>query len=252
MQLRMARNDEGEPEIFRSLQGEGPMAGRARTFVRLSGCNLHCVWCDTAYTWNWQGSAFPHQRDAPGAPHKFDPSREMMKVDVADVAARVRDLGDDAIVLTGGEPLMQAEAVAALISALREDNRQVRVEMETNGSLAPGGLAQLVDLFVVSPKLAHSGNDKEVALKDPALATFAALEIAVFKFVARARSDIDEAAALLRPLGVAPSRVMIMPEGTDSETLRQRAATLAPAILAHGFAYSDRLHVHLYGARRGV
>lgn len=252
MQLRMARDDDGAPEIFRSLQGEGPMAGRARTFVRLSGCNLHCVWCDTAYTWNWRGSVFSHVRDVPAAPHKFDPVREMVKVDVADVAARVRELSDDAIVLTGGEPLVQAEAVAALIADLRDINCDVRVEMETNGSIAPGALARQVDLFVVSPKLAHSGNEHDVALKRVALEAFAALEHATFKIVAREPADIDEAAALMNALGVSSGRVMIMPEGTESETLRRRATALAPAILAHGFAYSDRLHVHLYGARRGV
>ena len=252
MQLRLARDDDGGPEIFRSFQGEGPMAGRTRTFVRLSGCNLHCVWCDTAYTWNWRGGPFAHERDAPGASHQFDPAAEMVKLDVAEVAARIAALPAEAIVVTGGEPLMQAEAVRALIGLLRATSPAIGVEIETNGSLAPGALAETVDLFVVSPKLAHSGNEASLALKRDALRAFAGLTHAVFKFVAREADDVRRAAALMDQLGVPSQRVMIMPEGVDSETLRARAAMLAPAIMACGFAFSDRLHVHLFGARRGV
>lgn len=252
MQLRLARNDADEPEIFRSIQGEGPMAGRVRTFVRLSGCNLHCVWCDTAYTWNWRGSAFTHERDRSGAPFKFDLADEMVKLNVANVAARVAALPAEGIVITGGEPLMQADAVAALVQLVRATMPPMLIEMETNGSIAPGALADAIDVFVVSPKLAHSGNDGAVALNPVSLRAFAALPNAVFKFVARTGADIDEAAALAEALGVGAERIYIMPEGTTSEALRARASELAPAILAHGFNFTDRLHVHLFGARRGV
>jgi len=250
MQLRLARDDTGAPEIFRSLQGEGPMAGRPRTFVRLSGCNLHCVWCDTAYTWNWSGLGFAHDRDAPDAPHQFDPGAEMVKRDVADVAGAVRALLSEGIVITGGEPMMQAGAVSALIDVL--GGGAGRIEMETNGAIGPGALADQVDLFVVSPKLAHSGNDAAIALKRDALAAYAALPHAHFKFVARTAADVETVAGLTRELRLSPDRVSIMPEGTNSATLRSRAPILAPAALAHGFGYSDRLHVHLFGAKRGV
>ena len=83
--LKLARNDQGEPEIFRSIQGEGPAIGRPRTFVRLSSCNLHCVWCDTAYTWNWAGTPFAHQNNT-----KFELGAEMIKLSVADTEASFR------------------------------------------------------------------------------------------------------------------------------------------------------------------
>ncbi|MEJ0059702.1 MAG: 7-carboxy-7-deazaguanine synthase QueE [Terricaulis sp.] len=244
MELRLARNDEGAPEIFRSLQGEGPMAGRERTFIRLSGCNLHCVWCDTAYTWNWIGSDFVHERDT-----KFDPRAEMIKLRVEEAARLVNALPSEGVVITGGEPLMQSDAVAALIDALTCKT----IEIETNGSIAPSlNLTERVTLFVVSPKLAHSGNAAEIALKPEPLAAFAALPNAHFKFVAREIEDVASVAPLAARHEIAPERIQIMPEGASSAVLKARAERLAPAIAQYGFTLSDRLHIHLYGAKRGI
>ena len=55
MALILATDDEGGPEIFASVQGEGPSMGMPVAFMRLSRCNLACVWCDTAYTWHFEG-----------------------------------------------------------------------------------------------------------------------------------------------------------------------------------------------------
>jgi organic radical activating enzyme len=253
MFLRLARNDSGEPEVFRSIQGEGRNIGRVRTFIRLSGCNLHCVWCDTAYTWNWIGSPFRHERDTPGAPFKFDPAAEMSKTSIADARALVEAHKSEGIVITGGEPLMQTEAIVALVDALKANDPQLLIEIETNGSIAPGdALAARVDLFMVSPKLGHSGNDPDVALKPKALEAFAGLETAVFKFVVRTGGDVDAVSTLVKRFKVPSERVYIMPEGTTSKTLIERGRLLAPAALDHGFNYTDRLHIHLFGEARGV
>jgi organic radical activating enzyme len=244
MDLRLARNDEGAPEIFRSLQGEGPMAGRERTFIRLSGCNLHCIWCDTAYTWNWVGSDFVHEGGA-----KFDPRAEIIKLSVEEAAQLVNALPSEGVVITGGEPLMQSDAVAALIDALVCKT----IEIETNGSIAPSpALAERVTLFVVSPKLHHSGNAAEIALKPEKLAAFAALPNAAFKFVAREIEDVATVARLATQYAIAPERIQIMPEGVGSATLKARAERLAAVAAQCGFTLSDRLHIHLYGAKRGI
>ena len=246
--LKLARNDQGEPEIFSSIQGEGPAIGRPRTFVRLSGCNLHCVWCDTAYTWNWVGTPFAHERNT-----KFDLSAEMLKLSTAETANRIKALPSEGVVITGGEPLLQTEAVVELIDALREDDHRALVDIETNGSIVPSEeLIDRIDYFVVSPKLAHSGNDAELALKHEALSRYAQMRSASLKFVVKDSADIETVAALVERYGFWPQRIYIMPEGTTSEALLARGPKLIDAVIAHGFNYSDRLHIHLFGQKRGV
>lgn len=244
--LRIAVRAPGEPEIFRSIQGEGRSAGQVRTFVRLSGCNLHCVWCDTPYTWNWQGTKWPHER----AP-KYDQAAETIEMAVEDVTAAALALPAEGAVITGGEPLAQMAGLIALAERLKQAGS--RIEIETNGSIPPDPrLVELVDLFMVSPKLAHSGNAVALALRTTPLAAFAALDQAVFKFVARTATDLDDVAALAERYAIPASRIMIMPEGTNSETLIARGAGLAEAVLARGYGLSDRLHIHLFGDTRGT
>lgn len=246
--LKLARDDKGEPEIFRSIQGEGPAIGRPRTFVRLSGCNLHCVWCDTAYTWNWVGTPFAHQNNT-----KFNISDEMISLSAKETAARIHALPSEGVVITGGEPLLQTRAVVELIDALRADDHRALVEIETNGSIVPSeDLVDRIDFFVVSPKLGHSGNDAAVALKDEALRRFAQMTSASLKFVVKDVADVEAAATLAERYAFPKERIYIMPEGTTSEALLARAPKLIDAVIAHGFNYSDRLHIHLFGQKRGV
>lgn len=248
MHVVLARDDAGAPEIFRSIQGEGPKAGLPRTFIRLSGCNLHCVWCDTAYTWNWRDTPFEHESGK-----KFERDVEAVKLTVEEAASRALALVSEGFVITGGEPLVQRAALPALIDLLKAGAPDAFIEFETNGSIAPPqDLVARTDLFVVSPKLAHSGNDASVALKRDALSAFAALPSAVFKFVARTEDDVLMASAIATEYGVDARRVYIMPEGTDVETLAARAATLTPAIEAQGFHFAPRLHIAMFGAKRGV
>ena len=253
MQLHLARDDNGAPEIFRSVQGEGRNCGRLRTFIRLSGCNLHCVWCDTAYTWNWKGTGFAHERDTEKLLHKFELTTEVVRLSVDEICSLVRKAPSEGVVITGGEPLMQRVALVALIDALQRDSTPLQIEIETNGSIAPPDeLAERVDLFMVSPKLGHSGNDPSVALKPEVLRRFAELESASFKFVARTRGDIETVAQLTNTFGIAAGRIYIMPEGTDAVALTTRSRDLVSTIIDHGFNYSPRLHIDLFGDTRGT
>jgi 7-carboxy-7-deazaguanine synthase len=248
MHVVLARDDAGAPEIFRSIQGEGPKAGLPRTFIRLSGCNLHCVWCDTAYTWNWRDTPFEHESGK-----KFERDAEAIKLTIEEAAVLALSSASEGFVITGGEPLMQRNALPALIDLLKAGAPDARIEFETNGSIAPPqALIERTDLFVVSPKLSHSGNDADIALKSDVLGVFASLPSAVFKFVARTPDDVYSAAAITQARGVPESRVYIMPEGADVETLVARAAALTPAIEAQGFHLAQRLHIAMFGAKRGV
>jgi organic radical activating enzyme len=244
MALVLATTDPGEPEIFASLQGEGPSQGRPSTFIRLSRCNLACQWCDTAYTWRFTGDNRPH-RD----PVAFDRAANQVTMSEEDAAARIAALGQDRLVITGGEPLLQGPALARMLAHLPG----LHVEIETNGTVAPHpALDPLVHQYNVSPKLAHSGNPAELALVPERLAQWAQDPRAFFKFVIAAPGDVDEVLALQDRYAIPGERVFLMGEGTASTVLRERERWLSELCLQHGFRLSDRLHIHLYGDTRGT
>ncbi len=242
--LTLATDDAGGPEIFASVQGEGPSMGRPCTFVRLSRCNLACVWCDTAYTWHFTGDQRLHR-----AGRTFDRKANQVMMAEEEAAQRIRALGQERLVITGGEPLLQAAALARLLALLPD----ATVEIETNGTTAaPPALDARIDQFNVSPKLAHSGNPAELALLPERLAAYAADSRAFFKFVIAEPGDVDEVLALRARYRMRRGHVFLMAEGTTSETLRRREAWLAPLCVEHGFRLSDRLHIHLFGDTRGT
>ena len=244
MALILATDDEGGPEIFASVQGEGPSMGMPVAFMRLSRCNLACVWCDTAYTWHFQGDERPHRGGV-----EYDRKANQLSLPEDEVAARITALGQSRLVITGGEPLLQAPALARLLELLPD----VSVEIETNGTTkAPAPLDIRIDQFNVSPKLAHSGNPAELALLPERLDAYATDPRAWFKFVIAEPTDVEEVLALRDRYRFRPGHVFLMAEGTDSETLREREKWLAPLCVRHGFRLSDRLHIHLFGDTRAT
>ena len=244
MTLVLATDDSGQPEIFASLQGEGPSQGRPCAFVRLSRCNLACVWCDTAYTWRFTGDNRPHR-----AQLTYERKANQAALSEEDTAARIAALGQPRLVVTGGEPLLQAAALARMLALLPD----MRVEIETNGTVAPPpALDALVAQYNVSPKLAHSGNPAELALPPERLRAWAGEERAAFKFVIAEPADVEEVLALAERYAIPPGRIWLMAEGTDAATLGPREAWLAPLCLERGFNLSARLHIHLYGDTRGT
>ncbi|MCB2089117.1 MAG: 7-carboxy-7-deazaguanine synthase QueE [Sphingomonadaceae bacterium] len=244
MKLILATQAPAEAEIFASLQGEGPSMGQPCTFLRLSRCNLACQWCDTAYTWRFEGDNRPHRADA-----HFERIANQLTLDVADVAQRITAFAPRRLVITGGEPLLQAGALAELARLLPDH----AIEIETNGTVEPPARLDVhVDQYNVSPKLAHSGNPAELALIPDRLHHWASEPRAFLKFVIATPQDVEEVLALARTYHMNPARIYLMPEGTDSETLRSREKWLAPLCLEHGFRMSDRLHIHLYGDTRGT
>lgn len=248
--LMLATTRPGEPEIFHSLQGEGVAAGRPSVFVRLSGCNLHCHWCDTPYTWNFEGTAFAHREDSSTLPAKYGRESNRVTWSVEQAAEAIRAFGCPHLVFTGGEPMLQQPALAALCEELGPG---YHIEIESNGSVAlTAAFDPHVDQLNLSVKLSHSGNEETLRLKPAVIAAYAADPRAWFKFVLATPADVDEVGALAAAHGIAAERILLMPEGIDSATLRQRMNWLAPLCLERGYRLSDRLHIHLYGDTRGT
>ncbi len=252
MGLRLARLGDG-PEIFHTLQGEGISAGCPAVFVRASGCNLHCRWCDSDHTWNFEGTPWKHDRDGTPGYAKHCRAASVCEVDEAEVAARVLSYGCDRVVFTGGEPLLQQEALLGVVRELRARMPGCVFEVETNGTRIPSdGLLREIGLFHVSPKLSHSGMGADLRLFPQVLAFFAAQASAWFKFVITTHADLAEVEELLRLQRIPAGRVMLMPEGRSAAELDARGGWLAEVCKEGGYRYSDRLHIRLWGDRPGV
>ncbi len=230
-------------ELFYSLQGEGMLTGVPSVFIRTSGCNLRCRWCDTPYA-SWQ------------------PEGEQMTV--AQVLGKVADWPlARHVVLTGGEPMV-APGIHELAAGLRETGMHITIE--TAGTIPPGGIA--CDLASLSPKLAHSTPDAETAgaawvqrhealrFQPQVLAAWlAAVPEFQLKFVVGEVGDVEEVAGLLRTealSGVLPWRVQLMPEGRSVEELAARSAWVSQVCAERGWRYCQRLHIQLYGNTRGT
>jgi organic radical activating enzyme len=226
-------------EVFTSIQGEGPSVGQPAVFLRLAACNLACSWCDTPYSWDWK---------------RYDRYAETKRVDVEELAGRLTlDLQTTRLlIITGGEPLIQQRELATLLEMLQARVPNVRFEVETNGTLSPlPPLAALVRLFVVSPKLANSGMNRRIRIKNHALVEFEQRK-SVLKFVIVTPEDVTEAAAIAKDAGFSPERVWLMPEGTDTATILAGMKQLAPVCVDRSYNLSTRLHVLLWGDTRGT
>jgi 7-carboxy-7-deazaguanine synthase len=228
-------------EVYASLQGEGLLAGTPSTFIRTSGCNLRCIWCDTPFTsWKPEG-------------------REMA---VAGVLAVVESLAPRPVVLTGGVPLLHDDVVPLAV-ALRRGGFHVTVE--TAGTVLPEADGPLFDLVSISPKLASSappadtpGNwaarHEAARRRDDVLRSLAASGPHQFKVVVETAADLVEAVAWIEDLGecVDRRRVFFMPQARTPEELAARTAWLERECHRLGVRLAPRHHITWYGGRRGT
>lgn len=227
-------------EIFHSIQGEGELTGIPSVFVRTSGCNLRCTWCDTPYaSWNPEGETR----------------------NVADILRAIEQHpATRHVVLTGGEPMI-AKDIRPLAAAVRASGRHITIE--TAGTVAPQGIA--CDLASLSPKLLNSAPDalEHATWRRKHEATRWQPEVIrawidaypyQFKFVVARPGDVDELEHMLAALGreVPRHKVLLMPEGTSLDKIRSRAVWLGELCKARGYRYAHRLHIELYGNQRGT
>lgn len=213
-------------EIFLSIQGEGPSAGTPAHFLRLQGCDVGCAWCDTRYSWPVEGGE---------------------AMDETELWSRARALGESPLlVVTGGEPL-QHPALAALLGQALE--RWPRVEVETSG-IAPPPLRHERLGWNHSPKLPSATPRWQETWRHAA--RFAEDPGTAFKIVVGADPDEADALRLIAAHALPRPRTSLMPEGLTDAALRERALRLAETCKREGLRLSPRLHVWLWGAKRGV
>lgn len=250
--MKLARLGQGA-EIFHTLQGEGVGVGMPAVFVRLSLCNLHCVWCDTEHTWNFEGTSWVHEKDTEAGAAKHVKRDAIVEMTVEEVAVEVRSFGCRRVVLTGGEPLLQEGALLELMSELRKDGAVWYFEIETNGTRMPGrDFIEAMDQFNVSPKLANSGVAVASRRKVEVLRGLSVTGKAWFKFVVEGEGDLEEIFELAEEGGIGRGQMVLMPEGRTTEDIDLVAPWLAERCRDLGIRFSDRLHVRLWGDKRGV
>ena len=227
-------------EIFYSIQGEGELTGVPSVFVRLSGCNLRCRWCDTMYA-------------------SWEPKGENRSV--KEIVGAVEAHPAQHVVLTGGEPMV-AKGIHELAGALRESGKHIT--LETAGTVLPEGIA--CDLASLSPKLAHSTpkageiepawieKHERLRLQPKVLCEWIDHYDFQLKFVVRDEADIAEMEGILGGLRreIPPAKVLLMPEGIRREDLQNRADALVEICKAKGYRFCHRLHIDLFGNTPGT
>ncbi len=243
----------GHPEIFHSLQGEGVSIGVPSVFVRCSGCNLQCRWCDTEYTWNWLGTKYVHDKDRPDHLAKHDRNAVQTRLSPDEVAHAVSLFPCDNVVFTGGEPMLQQDQLTEVARILRAKDREYEFEVETNGTVLPHAeFDEMITRFNVSPKLSNSGMPQSSRLIPETLIAFVRNPKATFKFVCSEAADAEEIASFEKDYQVPRRRILVMPEAIDQLSLEKRRGAVFELCKARGWRYTDRLHVAIFGDRRGV
>lgn len=251
--LKLARLNNG-PEIFYTIQGEGKNLGVPSVFIRLSLCNLYCFWCDTDFTWNWKNTKFTHIKDATPGYTKFSKEEYILEMSADEVIGVLKTFPCKNLVITGGEPLVQQKELKVLLAKLKGDNNNgYHLEMETNGTLIPDAeFDRLIDQYNVSPKLLNSKVELKDRLKPEALAFFAQSSKSNFKFVINAETDLKEVLDLATEYKIGSQKIYLMPQGMTQQSLREKQQWLVEICKLHGFNYTDRLHIHIFGDKRGV
>lgn len=220
-------------EIFESIQGEGPWAGTSSLFIRTSGCNLRCWFCDTPYTsWKPEGTAFSLDQ----------------------LVRRVADSSAPDVVLTGGEPMLVPE-LAPLTQRIHQLGRRITIE-------TAGTIDQPVecDLMAISPKLSNSvpkdsawrDRHEQARFRPDVIRALLTRYKCILKFVIDCPEDVEEVKRWLAEFpDVDPGIVWLMPQARTREQLAEKAEWLRDAARKQGFNYSSRLHIEMFGNLRG-
>jgi organic radical activating enzyme len=221
-------------EIFESIQGEGTNAGKPAIFLRTAECNLRCSWCDTKYTWDWKN---------------FDYSKEVNEMPIKEIRHVLQQFNLRHLVITGGEPLMQQDDLAELLTFLKPE---FYVEVETNGTILPNNaLTALVDQWNVSPKTKNSGNPLELCEVNECYTFFSKHENSYFKYVIENVDDLTEVNQLIKKYNLKKNMVLLMTQASTKKEILERENNVFLLSKENSLGFSPRMHVTKWGEQRG-
>jgi len=224
-------------ESFYSIQGEGRFLGMPSVFVRTAGCNLRCTWCDTPYS-SWQAKGQDWSVDR--------------------ILSRIKKYPARHVVITGGEPFLASE-LTELTARLKEAGMHITIE-----TAATVFKPVSCDLMSLSPKLSNStpwrrakgrfvNMHEERRLNLPVIQHFMANYDYQLKFVVERKRDFTEVQEILEKLrGVDGARVFLMAQAVTRKDLRDKGRWIVELCKKHGYRYSPRLHIELFGNLRGT
>lgn len=223
----MRENKINISEIFYSIQGEGFLAGVPSVFIRIAGCPLRCKFCDTFYA------------------AKSNAGRKMT---IGEIVKKVKKYPAKHVVITGGEPMICAN-LAQVCNALKK----YHITIETAGIKFIPGLK--CDLMSISPKLSNAylkKSDKDLYLKIDELKKLIRNYNYQLKFVIDKINDIKELKEILSKLKSADrSKVMLMPQAKNLSEYIKKGRLTAELCKKYNFAFSPRLHIMLWGNKKG-
>lgn len=234
-------------EIFgQTVQGEGQTIGKISAFVRLTGCNLTCSWCDTPYTWDWKGQNGT----------VYNAKEQTMGLTIDQIVGQITDNiqlpKGGHVVISGGEPLLQQTKLLVLLQELKK--RGYKIEIETNATVKVRNLEfyKYVDYFNCSPKLSNAGMSLDKTIKNEVIQQIKKnAKNYIFKFVITDAKDLTEIETIMINNKINKQKVYIMPEGQTRDEHYKNLVLLADKVIEKGFNLSTRLHVLLWGNQRG-
>ena len=223
--------------VFYSLQGEGITMGAPSVFLRLYGCNLSCIWCDTPYAWtNTINKTIKH----------WSLDKTVYKIKNSWLCQNTKI--QKRLVVTGGEPLLQQKLLSVLVTRLPN----WVIEIETNGTIVPEEKLIKYCQFNCSPKTRNSRNSRTKRLNPRAIKTLRQANT-IFKFVAENKKDITKFENdYITPFNIDPNQVIIMPQGKTRNQIIKIARSIVKIVNIKGYRLLLRLHIDLWGKKKRV
>lgn len=250
--MLITKLENGQPEVFLTVQGEGTTIGKPCIFIRFSVCNLACKWCDSYFTWNFDERPGENKHSKP----KVKKEIFQMLITQDELIKEIQKFECKNLVFTGGEPTIYQKELIEVMNKLREINKDYYFEVETNGTLVlQDPFIELINQINCSPKLASSGNASLVANRSAAINKIKDFNETIFKFVICKKTiaeDIVEIQQWQEQYCIQNNRIWLMPEGITRKDIIIGSKIIVENFCKLGYNLSPRLHVLLWQNKRAT